>query len=118
MPYFEGMGYYDLESWLFCFRAAIGDAVYTVGILAVGRLLFRDWYWPVRYTPLRIAFLLAAGLVVILYIEISAHLLGRWSYSAAMPLVEIAGYPVGLVAIAQMLIMPYLSFRVAMSRPL
>lgn len=118
MPYYIGMGYYDLASWLMCFQAAIGDGVIVVAILAGGRLLFRDWRWPVRYTPARILFLLAAGFAVILVIEVTAIIFDRWSYSEAMPVVTIAGYQVGLVAVAQMLLMPYLSLRIALSRPL
>ncbi len=117
MPYYEGFTYIDLGSWIACLQAAFGDAIIVLGILIVGRWLFGDWKWPVRYTVSRILFLLAAGLVAILAIEISADILDRWSYSEAMPYFTLAGYRIGWVAVAQMLLMPFLTFRVAMSRP-
>ncbi|MFW6388156.1 MAG: hypothetical protein ACOC0B_02670 [bacterium] len=118
MPYYEGMGYGDLQSWVGCFQASLGDAVIVLGILVAGRLVFGTWTWAMDYTPVRLLFLMAAGLLVILGIEISAHILGRWSYSEAMPVVHIAGYPLGLVAVAQMLILPWLSMRLALSERL
>lgn len=118
MPYYEGMGYGDLASWAGCFQASIGDAVIVLGILVAGKLVFRTWTWAMDYTPVRLTFLLVAGLLVILGIEISASILGRWSYSEAMPVVGIAGYRIGLVAVAQMLIMPWLSMRLALSERL
>lgn len=118
MPYYEGFTYFDLASWLACLQAAVGDAVIVLGILILGRWLFGDWKWPVRYSVPRVLFLLLAGLVAIFTIEISADILNRWNYSEAMPYFTLAGYQIGWVAVAQMVLMPFLSFRVAMSRPM
>lgn len=117
MPYYQDFTYYEPDSWIACLQAAFGDAVIVVGMLIVGRVFFGDWKWPVHYTVPRVLFLLLAGLSVILVIEISAGILGRWSYSEAMPYFKLAGYRIGWVAVAQMTLMPYLTFRVAMSRP-
>lgn len=56
--------------------------------------------------------MLAAGLAIGVSIEWAAvHVAGRWAYNAQMPLVP--GLGVGLVSVAQMLVLPPLIFRVA-----
>ena len=55
--------------------------------------------------------MVAAGLVMGITIEwVAVHVLERWAYTACMP--RVPGLGVGLVPVAQMLLLPPLIFRI------
>jgi hypothetical protein len=56
--------------------------------------------------------MLTAGLVLAMLVEwVAVHRLGRWAYAERMPMVP--GLGIGLVPIAQMIILPPIIFRMA-----
>lgn len=110
-PLYQGMNDFSRMLW-HCLVAALGDGLlvlltFAAGWAALGR---RDWFF--RPGVRGYALLLAAGLVIAVVVEwVAVRLLGRWSYSARMPVVPRLN--VGLSAVAQMLLLPPLVFRVA-----
>lgn len=100
-PFFAGM---DGSSHLrMCLQATVGD----VGILLVAfwatALVRRDRGWIGDPRVWEFATFVALGVVVAVVYELAAtRMLGRWSYSEAMP----ALYGVGVAPIAQWLVIP------------
>ncbi len=72
--------------------AALGDVLYTLGAVAVLRLVKLDTQYPA---------LTAAGLLIAIFVETKALVLGRWAYAPAMPLV----FGLGLSPLLQMTIL-------------
>lgn len=84
-----------------CVAASLGDGVLVLALLGFGALLFRrlDWYRDPAAGGY--VFLTAAGLVLGAAVELAAlHVLRRWSYAVAMPLVP--KLRVGLSPVLQM----------------
>jgi hypothetical protein len=106
--------YVGMESfravWWHCFVASLGDGLLVLGIFVVGWLLLRERTWFVHPGARGYGVMVMIGLVIGVAIEwIAVHLLGRWMYTAAMPLVP--GLDVGIVPVVQMLVLPPLIFR-------
>lgn len=110
MPFFEGMTYDSPGNWLLCFRASITDALLILLIFGAGKLLFKKWDWPLKLNVRKVSFLLVAGFIIAVYFEIDALQTGRWAYSIHMTILPPWG--VGLVPLLQMLLLPYVSFKV------
>jgi hypothetical protein len=94
-----------------CLPPSLGDGLLVLLIYGVGCVVLqrRDWF----FQPGIIGHLLtlSAGLVIGVAIELLAmHLLGRWEYTDRMPRLPL--FNVGLVPVAQMLLLPSLIFRV------
>lgn len=108
-PLYVGMSSFR-AIWWHCFVASLGDGLLVLGIFAVGWLLRREHTWFVHPGAQGYGVMVMTGLVIGVAIEwIAVHLLGRWLYTAAMPLVP--GLAVGMVPIIQMLVLPPLVFR-------
>lgn len=110
-PLFEGHESWE-NMWWHCFVASLGDGLILWTMYAIGWIVFgrRDWF--MRVGPREYAVMLASGLVVAIAIEwIAIHLLERWEYGPAMPLLP--GLDLGLVPLLQMLILPPIIFYIA-----
>ena len=114
MPFYQEMRYSDPRAWFMCFRASLGDALFTVAVFLGGWLLFRHWDWPKKLSLLKGAFLVFVGATAAIVTEIVALEQGRWAYTRLMPLLPILG--VGLVPVIQLAILPWISFKLALLR--
>ncbi|MEC5217066.1 hypothetical protein RCH09_002022 [Actimicrobium sp. GrIS 1.19] len=110
-PLFVGMNGWSDIGW-HCFVASLGDGV-LIGIIdAIGCATFRrvDWYCHPTVRTYLMMFL--TGLLIAVGIEwVAINILDRWTYRAAMPIIP--GLQVGLVPVAQMLVLPPLIFLLA-----
>ena len=111
MPFYQGMPFTNLKSWLMCLKAAVGDMNITLLILLGGRFLFRAWTWWSLRTITTVDYPIMVGVLIAIGIEINAISDGRWSYSDIMPVVPI--FHVGLVPLIQLMILPLISFLIA-----
>lgn len=106
MVFYEWWG----ASWgtglLVCFRAALGDGMLFLVLYGLGWALLRRRDWILRPGATGYTLLVLAGLVVAVAIEMHALAWNRWSYKTLMPLIP--GLGVGLVPVAQMMILPTL----------
>jgi hypothetical protein len=99
-------------TWLHCLRASFVDGLLVLLILVLGaRVLGRpDWFDRPRGRGY--AWMLVSGVIFAAALEwTSVHVLKRWSYEPTMPLLP--GLDIGLVPIAQMLVLPPAIFFVA-----
>ncbi len=109
-PLYESMDDFSRMLW-HCFAPSLGDGLLVLLIFALGRLVMRRRDWFVRPGGRGYALMLIAGLVIAIGVELVAvYMLGRWEYTARMPLVP--GLGVGLAPVAQMLVLPPIIFRV------
>jgi hypothetical protein len=111
MPFYQDMPFNEVRSYLLCLRASFGDANVTISIFIMGLLLFRNWYWPVKLTIPKFAYLIISGGGIAILIELFAVKAGRWTYTSLMPLLPLVR--VGLIPFAQLIILPYLSYMIA-----
>jgi Cu/Ag efflux protein CusF len=101
-----------LPVWLHCFRASLGDGLLVLFILVSGAGIMQGLDWFRRPGLRGYAWMLASGLTLSVIVEwIAVHVLNLWSYTPAMPLLP--GLRIGLVPIAQMLMLPPAIFAVA-----
>ncbi len=83
----------------------------VVLIVAAGRITLRQAYWFVRSGISGYFIMLAAGLVLAMFVEwVAVYKLEHWAYAARMP--TIPGLKVGLTSIAQMILLPPIIFRI------
>jgi hypothetical protein len=96
--------------WLHCFFAALGDGLIVVMLFALCLVVLKAQDWS-RNPPRRAyALLMGAGTLLAVAVEWGAvHVLQRWSYVEAMPLIP--GLQVGLVPVIQMALLPALVLR-------
>ncbi len=81
-------------------------------IIAAGWISFQRWDWFQRPGVAGYLVMLTAGLVLAVLVEwVAVQSLGRWHYTENMP--KLPGLDIGLVPIAQMLVLPPLIFRIA-----
>jgi hypothetical protein len=79
-------------------------------IVATGAITFHRWDW--FHSPGRTGYLLmlTAGLILAVLVEwVAVYRLERWKYTEIMPILP--GLDIGLVPIAQMLVVPAVIFR-------
>ena len=101
--------------WRHCFVASLGDGVLVLLIYAVGWLAWHRQNWFERPGARGYALMLVSGLTIAIAIEwIAVHVLQRWAYLPAMPLLPVID--IGIVPIAQMLVLPPLVFRIVAAR--
>lgn len=97
--------------WWHCFVASLGDGVLVLLILAAGWLRWRNAGWFRQPGAGHYALMLGAGLLAGMAVEwVAVHILERWSYTPRMPLLPLL--QIGIVPLAQMLLLPPLIFRV------
>jgi hypothetical protein len=110
-PLYVGLESYKTTVFWHCFVASLGDAFMVLIIFAAGWITLQRWDWFDRPHVAGYLVMLAAGLILAVLVEwIAVHILGRWKYTEKMPIVP--GLGIGLVPIAQMLILPPLIFRI------
>ena len=98
-----------LSHALMCLAATLGDLLILAVTYSGVALLVRDPGWIGRPRAGRLAAWIVLGLAATVVLERNALASGRWQYSASMPVV--AG--VGLVPLAQWIIIPLLIVAVA-----
>jgi hypothetical protein len=101
--------------WWHCFVASLGDGLLVLGIFVAGWIALGRQTWFVHPGVQGYGVMLTTGLVIGLTNEwIAVYVLGRWMYTAQMPLVP--GLAIGLVPVVQMLILPPVIFRLVAVR--
>ena len=112
MPLYQDMQFGDPKAWMLCFKASVGDALFSIAVFSGGAMIFRTWDWVQRLTLLKVIFLFLTGTAAAISIEIAALERGRWAYTELMPLIPIVS--VGLVPVLQLIILPWVSFKTAL----
>ena len=111
-PLYVGLEAYNAGVFWHCFVASWGDGIMVLLIVVAGWITLRKPDWFVRPGVHGYLIMIAAGLLLAVLVEwMAVHKLGRWVYAEKMPTVP--GLGIGLVPIAQMLILPPLIFRIA-----
>ena len=109
---YVGLEAYNAGVFWHCFVASLGDGIMVLLIVATGWITLRQPDWFVRPSIPGYLVMITSGLVLAVLVEwVAVHGLGRWVYAEKMPTVP--GLGIGLVPIAQMLILPPLIFRIA-----
>ncbi len=109
-PLYAGMSDFSRMLW-HCFAPSLGDGLLVLLIFAAGWVALRRRDWFVRPGVRGYALMLSAGFVIAVSVELLAvYVLGRWEYNARMSLLP--GLGVGLLPVAQMLLLPPIIFRV------
>ncbi|MDP2604945.1 MAG: hypothetical protein Q8S00_20545 [Deltaproteobacteria bacterium] len=111
-PLYVGHDRYNTAVFWHCFVASLGDGIMVLLIVAVGWLVLRHQNWFAHPRVPGYLVMLTTGFLLAVLVEWAAvHIVGRWAYAEQMPIVP--GINVGLVPIAQMLLLPPLIFRIA-----
>ena len=111
-PLYVGLKDYNAGVFWHCFVASLGDGIMVLLIVVAGWIILRKPDWFVRPGVPGYLVMVAAGLLLALLVEwVAVQKLGRWAYAERMPTVPRLG--IGLVPIAQMLILPPMIFRIA-----
>ena len=101
-----------LEFARHCIVPSLGDGLIVLMIFGAGWRVFRRADWFFRPRAFAYPLMLTTGLLIAVVIEwIAVYGLGRWSYTARMPLLPILG--VGLSPVLQMLLLPPVIFKAA-----
>jgi hypothetical protein len=110
-PLYVGMDSFSATGW-HCFKASLGDGLLVLLIFAAGWAVRQRSDWFVHPGVRGYVVMLATGLIIGISVEwVAVHVMGRWVYTAQMPLVP--GLGIGIVPLLQMLVLPPLIFRVA-----
>lgn len=100
----------NIAPWL-CFVASLFDGLLVLLIYAIGQVVLRRRDWFEQPGIRGYVLMLAAGLAISSSVEwATVYIAEWWAYTAQMPLVPWIG--VGLLPVAQMLLLPPLIFRV------
>jgi hypothetical protein len=109
-PLYVGLERYNAAVFWHCFVASLGDGVMVLVIVVVGWLSFERWDWFERPGGAGYLIMLTSGLVLAVVVEsVAVYILARWEYTDKMP--TLPGLRIGLVPIAQMILLPVLAFR-------
>jgi hypothetical protein len=112
---YVGMEDYNAGLLWHCFVASLGDGIMVLLIVAAGWIALRQPDWFLRPGLRGYLVTLTAGFVLAVLVEwVAVHILNRWEYTENMP--KLPGLDIGLVPIAQMLILRPLIFRIAAMR--
>ncbi len=111
-PLYVGLEDYNAGVLWHCFVASLGDGIMVLLIVAAGWFTLRQSDWFLRPGVRGYLVIITAGLVLAVLVEwVAVHVLNRWEYTENMP--KLPGLDIGLVPIAQMLVLPPLIFRIA-----
>ena len=106
---YSGMPPSSLEATLICGRASLIDGVLVLGIFWGGVVVFSRIDWAERPGLPGYFFMVAAGFLVSVIIELNAvYRVGKWGYRASMPLLP--PWEVGVLPVLQMLLLPPVIF--------
>ncbi len=111
---FEGMNSWE-NIWWHCFVASLGDGIILWIIYAAGWVVFRrpDWFFDPQVKGYIL--MLIIGLIIAVVVEwVAVHMLQRWSYAKAMPVIPVLN--IGITPILQMLLLPPIIFYVVAAR--
>lgn len=111
MGLFEWWGASWAAGILICARASAGDGLLTLALFGGGFALFRRREWILKPGLLGYLYLAVSGMTLASAIELHALAWDRWAYNGLMPLVPLLG--VGVAPVAQMMVLPALSARLA-----
>ena len=110
-PLYVGMEAYNARIFWHCFVASLGDGIMVLLIAAAASFMLRRPEWFVRPGFRGYLVIMMAGLVLAVVVEwVAVHILNRWEYTPSMPTLPVLH--IGLVPIAQMLVLPSLTFRI------
>ena len=113
-PLYVGMAEYNARVFWHCFVASLGDGLMVLLIVAAGWITLGRPDWFIRPGVGGYLLMTTAGVFLAVFVEWAAlHILHRWEYTRNMPTLPMVN--IGLVPIAQMLILPPLIFRLAAS---
>lgn len=111
-PLYVAIEHYTAAVFWHCFVASLGDGIMVMIICAVGWVTFHRWDWFHSPGITGYLLMLTAGLILAILVEwVAVYSLERWKYTEIMP--TLPGLDIGLVPIAQMLVLPPLIFRTA-----
>ena len=109
---YVGLEDYNAGVLWHCFVASLGDGIMVLLIVAAGWFTLRQSDWFLGPGVRGYLVIITAGLVVAALVEwVAVHILKRWEYTENMS--KLPGFDIGLVPIAQMLVLPPLIFRIA-----
>lgn len=109
-PLYAGMENFRRMLW-HCFVPSLGDGVLVLLIYGLGWVVLNRRDWFVRPGRRGCALMLIGGLLIAISVELVAvSAFGRWKYTTRMPIFP--GLRVGLLPIAQMLVLPPIIFRI------
>jgi hypothetical protein len=101
-----------LEFAAHCIVPSLGDGVVVLMIFGVGWAAWRRVDWFVRPGWPACILMLMTGLIIAVFVEwVAVYGIGRWSYTANMPLLPVLN--VGLSPVLQMLLLPPVIFKAA-----
>jgi len=109
-PFYAGYESFGQHFWI-CLAVIPGDVVITLLIYGLVAAWRRDATWPRQRRWQDAAAVALVGAAVAVALERHAISAGRWSYTAAMPVIPYLG--VGLTPVLQMAILLPLSFYLA-----
>jgi hypothetical protein len=109
-PFYVGMEIYNSAVLRHCFVASLGDGLMVMLIVVAGWITLQQQDWFEHPGIPGYLVMLTTGFLLALFVEwVAVHVLGRWQYTAEMP--RVPGLGIGIVPIAQMLLLPPLIFR-------
>jgi hypothetical protein len=112
VPLYVGLERYNATVFWHCFVASLGDGIMVMIIFAAGWITLQRWDWFQWAGVAGYLLMLVAGLILAVLVEwLGVHILGRWQYTDNMP--TLPWLHIGLVPIAQMVILPPVIFRTA-----
>jgi hypothetical protein len=113
-PLYTGLESYRLAVLWHCFVASFGDGVMVLLIYLAGRITLQRLDWFEHPGVRGYVVMLTTGFLLGLLVEwLGLRVLNRWQYTDRMPLLPRLG--LGIVPIAQMLLLPPLIFRIVAS---
>ena len=111
MAFYEWWGASWSVGLLVCLQAALGDGLLVLALYGLGCIFFRRRDWILQPGPVGYTLLVVAGMIIAVAVEMHALDQNRWAYNTLMP--RIPGLGVGLVPVAQMMVLPTLIARLA-----
>ncbi|MGH7412469.1 MAG: hypothetical protein ACREJ6_15615 [Candidatus Methylomirabilis sp.] len=90
---------------LICARASLGDVGIALTAFWSVATAVRSRRWIVQARPGQTAGFVAVGVTITIILEwLATHMLGRWAYAAAMPIVPVL--QIGLAPLLQWIVLP------------
>ena len=109
-PLYIGLKSYNAAVFWHCFVAGLGDGLMVMIIFAAGWTTTHKWDWFEHPGVAGYLLMLSAALILAASVEwVAVNILERWAYTAKMPTLPVV--KIGLVPLAQMLVLPPLIFR-------